>query len=426
MPTSEPIESASPTLEVETEVASAGEGATAGMKRKDPPPTTSFSSSMTLSSLTSSLRTSTTSSISTLNNRLPTPTNLSTHLLQEIDTAANLSTRLIQEIDTELYRGENAITNPTESVGAEITVNSPTEDVVQPKPTLIDKAPSGGNSPIWSFFKLFDPDCHPDLEKYAQCTLCNTKISRGNDSSTSGMNRHLMFKHIDVYKRMLQEANQNKTKSEAPKITTHFKVTDKKSDKEMKQLFTVAAATCAATNGLPLDLFTSPSFRNMFGAISRTADRVVNISSKCLRKEVLTLGLIAEDAVRAELRGKRVSYTSDHWTGPNDETYTTVTAHFIETDAWEMRSLCIDFKVFSGRTTGEKIYNDIQAVLKKFMGASDFVQDTIGITDTTGNMGKLGKFLRESGHEHAYCTDHVFHLTASLAFGGKLLFGKLA
>jgi len=37
-----------------------------------------------------------------------------------------------------------------------------------------------------------------------------------------------MFKHIDVYKRMQQEAKQNKTKSEAPKITIHFKVTDKK------------------------------------------------------------------------------------------------------------------------------------------------------------------------------------------------------
>ncbi len=88
--------------------------------------------------------------------------------------------------------------------------------------------------------------------------------------------------------------------------------------------------------------------------------------------------------------------------------------------------MCIDFKFFSGHTTGDNLYNDIQAVLKKFMGASAFVQDTIRITDTTGNMDKLGKFLHESGHEHAYCTDHVFHLTASLAFGGKLLFGKLA
>jgi hypothetical protein len=164
----------------------------------------------------------------------------------------------------------------------------------------------------------------------------------------------------------------------------------------------------------------------MFGAISRTANRVVNFGRACLCKELLTLGSIAEEAIHAEIKGKHVSYTSDHWTGPNSETYTTVTAHFIDTNVWEMRSMCIDFKVFSGRTTGDNIYNDIQSVLQKFMGGEfNFVQNTIGITDTTGNMGRLGTFLQEAGHEHAYCTDHVFHLTASLAFSGKLLFGKL-
>jgi hypothetical protein len=120
-----------------------------------------------------------------------------------------------------------------------------------------------------------------------------------------------------------------------------------------------------------------------FGAISRTADRVVNIGISSLCKEVLMLGLITEDAVLAELRGKHVSYTSDHWSGPNDQTYTT--------DAWEMRSMCIDFKVFSGRTTGDNIYNDIEAFLNKFMGASDFVQDTIGITDTNWKHGQTGQ-----------------------------------
>ncbi len=70
--------------------------------------------------------------------------------------------------------------------------------------------------------------------------------------------------------------------------------------------------------------------------------------------------------------------------------------------------MCLDFSVFTGRTTGDNIYKDIQDVLQKFMGDFEFVQDTIGITDTTGNMGKLGKFLQEAGHEHAYCTDHVF------------------
>ena len=88
--------------------------------------------------------------------------------------------------------------------------------------------------------------------------------------------------------------------------------------------------------------------------------------------------------------------------------------------------MCFDFKVFSGCTTGDKIFNDIQAVLQKFIGEFGFVQDKIGITDTIRNMGKLGKSLQETGNKHVYCTDHVFHLTASLAFSGKLLFGKLA
>jgi hypothetical protein len=40
----------------------------------------------------------------------------------------------------------------------------------------------------------------------------------------------------------------------------------------------------------------------------------------------------------------------------------------------------------------------------------------IGIPDTTGIMGKLGKYLRDNGKEHGYCTDHNLHLVAKLAF----------
>lgn len=56
---------------------------------------------------------------------------------------------------------------------------------------------------------------------------------------------------------MLQDT---KTVRATTKITTHFTVKDRKCDSDMKQLFTVAAAMCAATNGLPLDLFTRPYF----------------------------------------------------------------------------------------------------------------------------------------------------------------------
>ena len=83
-----------------------------------------------------------------------------------------------------------------------------------------------------------------------------------------------------------------------------------------------------------------------------------------------------------------------------------------------MRSAVLDFKIFEGSTSGERIYEDFMAVLQKYQGDTEdtIVLDTIGITDTTGNMGNLGKYLRNNGKEHGYCTDHNLHLVALTAF----------
>jgi len=83
-----------------------------------------------------------------------------------------------------------------------------------------------------------------------------------------------------------------------------------------------------------------------------------------------------------------------------------------------LKSAVLDFKIFEGSTTGERIYGDVMAVLQKYQGETEdtIVFDTIGITDTTGNMGKLGNYLRNNGKEHGYCTDHNLHLVAKLAF----------
>ena len=63
------------------------------------------------------------------------------------------------------------------------------------------------------------------------------------------------------------------------------------------------------------------------------------------------------------------------------------------------------------------------AVLQKYQDAAEdtIVLDTIGIVDTTGNMEKLGRYLRDNGREHGYCTDHNLHLVAKLAFEHKIV-----
>ena len=87
--------------------------------------------------------------------------------------------------------------------------------------------------------------------------------------------------------------------------------------------------------------------------------------------------MITEDATHIGISGKHVSYTSNHWTGPNNEAYTTVTAHYIDAKVWEMKLVCRDFKLQWAHNRG-KLHNDIQDVLSKFMveGKAGFVQVT--------------------------------------------------
>ena len=42
--------------------------------------------------------------------------------------------------------------------------------------------------------------------------------------------------------------------------------------------------------------------------------------------------------------------------------------------------------------------------------------DVIGITDTAGNMEVLVRHCQKNVEEHAWFTDHVFHLNATLSF----------
>jgi hypothetical protein len=63
-------------------------------------------------------------------------------------------------------------------------------------------------------------------------------------------------------------------------------------------------------------------------------------------------------------------------------------------------------------------FEDIVAILQKYQGKTDdtIVFDTIGITDTTGNMGKFGRYLCDNGKENGHCMNHNLHLVAKLEF----------
>jgi hypothetical protein len=297
----------------------------------------------------------------------------------------------------------------------------------------------GKNSPWWVGFELFNPVKHPTLYKaHVMCKECSTFknnpdagiIKIGISQSTSNLRSHKKHHHPAEYETITKGLSKTTMKSNGGLInpTSIMNMpgfTVKVKTKDAKLLFRTAATTLAIEEGVPFRLFSQDSFRRLFIPLNAESNKIVNLSRNDVRDSVVEMGEFAVEATKREIRNHQISWTTDHWTGVNKLTYTTVTAHWIDKTTWKLHSACLDFKPFEGSTTGERIYEDIVAVLQKYQGEAEedvIVFDTIGITDTTGNMGKLGKYLRDNGKEHGYCTDHNLHLVAKLAFDREIVF----
>ncbi len=190
--------------------------------------------------------------------------------------------------------------------------------------------------------------------------------------------------------------------------------------KDSRLLYRTAAVTLAIEEGIPFRIFAQPLFRRFFIPLNSGSDKIVKLNRQEVRDSVIEMGGFAIEATKREIHNHQITWTLD---GADRGTYTTVTAHWISNATWTLHSACLDFKVFEGSTTGERINEDIVAVLEKYQGEGEdtIVFDTIGITDTTGNMGKLGRYIRDNGKEHGYCMDHNLHLIAKLAFEREIV-----
>jgi hypothetical protein len=289
----------------------------------------------------------------------------------------------------------------------------------------------------WEGFEQFIPHKHLTLYKESVlCKECSTFHKKSNkgivkvemSQSTSNLRAHKKHHHPAEYEIIAKRVDKTTIRSSGdgglPKsITMMPGFSVKLKVKDSRLLYRTAAATLAIEEGIPFRIFAQPSFRRLFTPLNSESDRIVSLNRQEVRDSVIEMGGFAIEATKREIRNHKIAWTTDHWTGANKGTYTTVTAHWINNATWRLHSACLDFKVFEGSTTGERIYEDIVAVLQKYQGESEdtIVFDTIGITDTTGNMGKLGRYLRENGKEHGYCTDHNLHLVAKLAFEREIV-----
>ena len=159
----------------------------------------------------------------------------------------------------------------------------------------------------------------------------------------------------------------------------------------------------------PLNAVGKRSFRRML----QTVDEHCPLPTAAnVRDDIMYLGKVAREALKLELKGKYFSVTTDHWTSPNDETYSCLTVHWIENG--EMHRAVLAFEVFHGTTTGVALGADFQRVFDLFDFDLKYVVAVV--TDTTGNMNTFGECLRQKGVAHLYCVDHVLNLNSKLAY----------
>jgi hypothetical protein len=213
---------------------------------------------------------------------------------------------------------------------------------------------------VWCHFKVFHHGTHPDKKGYVACILCfkvksydcGTVCSKGGN--TSGLICHMKLHHAKHYNETMKGSLEST--SGCQDINSIIQPQEKQrylGIGDAKELFkTTAVASWMIDKGIPFSMVEEKTFRKMFEPLNKKAPKIVNVDCKSIFKVVMHHGRLVEEATQIKIKGQEVAWTTDHWTGPNDQTYSTVTAHFISAN-WSHVSCILDLKVFKGTTMGE-------------------------------------------------------------------------
>jgi hypothetical protein len=270
------------------------------------------------------------------------------------------------------------------------------------KPCLVK--PTSKTSIYWAHFMLHSGLSDPGKKGYAKCIICQADVSVKNGT--------------DEYEKLQINTTNATSSGSNGTLRQFFQPAPKgQSDDERKKRFEEACIAWVIEESQPLSVVSKPSFRRMINQTDKKANKLFLVTAEKVRDGILKLGKIAKEATKQELKLHKFAITTDHWTGPNDETYTVLTGHYITRD-WMYTSCIMDFKVWEGRTTGERMAADVREVFDSFHATNNVIMAT---TDTTGNMITFGSYLETIGIQHAFCVDHNLHRNALIAFEGTSL-----
>ena len=134
----------------------------------------------------------------------------------------------------------------------------------------------------------------------------------------------------------------------------------------LQKIFLALATFWAVDQAIPFATFSKKSFCAMLISFHDDTKKIVVMANeKSVQEQMYHLGKLIRWATLCELKKVKGLWICDHWTGPNDKTFTVTTFHYVENIVWKL--YIIDFNNHHGCTRGEGIFLDQKQVLEEYL-----------------------------------------------------------
>jgi hypothetical protein len=168
-------------------------------------------------------------------------------------------------------------------------------------------------------------------------------------------------------------------------------------------------------DAMTLSVGESESFKAMIRAANKA---LFSPDHKVLSNILHTKKLETTEKLKALIKGKHFSLTTDHWTSVANENFGAITLHLIK--QFELKTFVLSCAKHENGASAEEMVNQLVKDMRVWGLEKDFF--VAAVTDSAANMNAFGvtiegwkaKYLR-----HHYCVDHIFQLTAVIAFSGN-------
>lgn len=248
---------------------------------------------------------------------------------------------------------------------------------------------------VWRYFKRLPSDA----EK-AQCLRC-MQILKCKGSSTSGLLRHLEFKHNITCKRQVPASTGQQPDSPEPSSSRALAIPSILNFVKRRTL-NEEVARMAAKDGFSVNGITNSEFiRQSFTARGMK----LPTSNACVMKLVRDFYCEAKAKTMQEIQkrvaeGQSASLTLDEWTSVNNKRYININTHFADGVMINLGLVLVN-----GSLPADKIVEIVKDVLADFGFKPT---DVFGAT--TDAAAVMVKFGRTSEFWHQLCYNHGLHL----------------